>query len=222
MMPILDAMKREQDEQGVRWTPSRIIKRLGLEINDFQSSVYYWAKNNIPVYCPALTDGSIGDMLYFHSFKNPGLIVDLVEDIRAMNDEARLVARPKKTGMIILGGGVAKHHINNANLMRNGADFAVSINTAQEFDGSDSSGGAKPDEAISWGKIRPEANPVKVCGRHPALPSSRRETFKKNFNRRRRWTTDEGTKTFLSLSLMYNRQRTSLAPTRDAPQRRAP
>ena len=62
--------------------------------------------------------------------------------------------------MIILGGGVPKHHINNANLMRNGADFSVSINTAQEFDGSDS--GAKPDEAISWGKIRPEATPVKV------------------------------------------------------------
>ena len=180
MMPILDAMKREQDEQGVRWTPSRIIKRLGLEIND-ESSVYYWAaKNNIPVYCPALTDGSIGDMLYFHSFKNPGLIVDLVEDIRAMNDEARLVARPKKTGMIILGGGVAKHHINNANLMRNGADFAVSINTAQEFDGSDS--GAKPDEAISWGKIRPEANPVKVCADATLLfPLLVAQTFKKNF-----------------------------------------
>ncbi len=27
------------------------------------------------------------------------------------------------TGMIILGGGVIKHHICNANLMRNGADF---------------------------------------------------------------------------------------------------
>jgi hypothetical protein len=33
--------------------------------------------------------------------------------------------------MIILGGGVAKHHICNANLMRNGADFAVYVNTAQ-------------------------------------------------------------------------------------------
>ena len=52
---------------------------------------------NIPVYCPALTDGSIGDMLYFHSFKNPGLVVDLVQDVRAMNDEARTVGRPKKT-----------------------------------------------------------------------------------------------------------------------------
>jgi hypothetical protein len=36
-------------------------------------SVYYWAyKNNIPVFSPAITDGSIGDMVYFHSFNNPG------------------------------------------------------------------------------------------------------------------------------------------------------
>ena len=43
---------------------------------------------------------------------------------------------------------------------RNGADFSVFLNTASEFDGSDS--GAKPDEALSWGKIRKEATPVKV------------------------------------------------------------
>lgn len=36
----------------------------------------------IPIYCPALTDGSIGDMLYFHTFKNPGLVLDIVQDIR--------------------------------------------------------------------------------------------------------------------------------------------
>ena len=45
-------------------------------------------------------------------------------------------------------------------MQRNGADFSVFVNTASEFDGSDS--GARPDEAISWGKIRPTANPVKV------------------------------------------------------------
>ncbi|KAI8609383.1 DHS-like NAD/FAD-binding domain-containing protein, partial [Chytriomyces sp. MP71] len=32
--------------------------------------------------------------------------------------------------------------------------------TGQEFDGSDA--GARPDEAVSWGKIRIEAKPVKV------------------------------------------------------------
>lgn len=32
---------------------------------------------------------------------------------------------------VILGGGVIKHHVCNANLMRNGADFSVFINTGQ-------------------------------------------------------------------------------------------
>jgi deoxyhypusine synthase len=59
-----------------------------------------------------------------------------------------------------LGGGVIKHHTCNANLMRNGANFSVYINTGHEFDGSDS--GASPDEAVSWGKIRVDAKPVKV------------------------------------------------------------
>ncbi|XP_033946035.1 deoxyhypusine synthase [Pseudochaenichthys georgianus] len=157
LMPILDQMLLEQNEQGTHWTPSKMIHRLGKEINNTES-VYYWAyKNNIPVFSPALTDGSLGDILYFHSFKKPGLILDIVEDIRRMNGQAVFA---KRTGMIILGGGLVKHHICNANLMRNGADYAVFVNTGQEFDGSDS--GARPDEAVSWGKIKMDAKPVKV------------------------------------------------------------
>jgi deoxyhypusine synthase len=38
----------------------------------------------------------------------------------------------KKAGMIVLGGGVCKHQIANAMLFRNGADYAVYINTGQE------------------------------------------------------------------------------------------
>ena len=76
--------------------------------------------------------------------------------------------------------GVPKHHINNANLMRNGADFAVMLNTAQEFDGSDS--GARPDEAISWGKIKVDAKPVKVCGDATILfPLVVSQTFAKHW-----------------------------------------
>eukprot|EP00906_Rhabdomonas_costata_P031974 RCo045090 len=157
IMPILDAMHTEQDRDGVRWTPSRVIARLGKEINN-PESVYYWCyRNNIPVFCPAITDGSIGDMLYQHSFKRPGLVVDLVEDIRAINNEA---VYARKTGVLIVGGGVIKHHVLNANIMRNGADFAVYLNTAGDYDGSDA--GANPDEAVSWGKLRIDCKPVKV------------------------------------------------------------
>lgn len=157
LMPILDQMVDEQETQGVRWTPSRMIARLGKEINNPESVCYWAQKNKIPVLSPALTDGSLGDMIFFHSYKRPGLVLDIVEDLRLINTQA-IFAR--KTGMIILGGGLVKHHIANANLMRNGADFSVYVNTAQEFDGSDS--GARPDEAVSWGKIRMDATPVKV------------------------------------------------------------
>lgn len=82
-----------------------MIDRFGKEINN-PESIYYWThKHEIPVYCPPLTDGSIGDMLYFHAYKNPGLKCDIVEDIKRMNDEA-LKATPRKTGIIILGGGM--------------------------------------------------------------------------------------------------------------------
>jgi len=156
-VPILEKCHDEQDNEGVVWTPSKLIHRLGKEIND-EDSVYYWAyKNNIPVFCPALTDGSLGDMLYFHSYKREGFTLDICRDIRMIND---LAIKSRKAGVIIIGGSVPKHHCLNANLMRNGVDYAVYINTGQSFDASDS--GASPDEAVSWGKIKYTSNPVKI------------------------------------------------------------
>jgi deoxyhypusine synthase len=174
--PILDAMLNEQKTEGTVWSPSKVIHRMGKEINN-EDSVYYWCwKNDIPVFCPALTDGSVGDMIYFHSYKNPGFVLDIAQDIRGINDIA-LTAR--KTGMFIVGGGIVKHHICNANLMRNGADFSVFVNTGHAFDGSDS--GAPPDEAVSWGKIKMDAKPVKVsCDAALALPLIVSQTFAKD------------------------------------------
>ncbi|CAN6636716.1 deoxyhypusine synthase [Trichomonascus vanleenenianus] len=169
VVPILDKMLEEQEEaqkseyfdssSPAWWTPSRIIDRLGKEIDNEDSVLYWCHKNSIPVFCPAITDGSLGDMLFFHTFKaSPKqLRVDIVADIRRINTMSMAAAR---AGMIILGGGVVKHHIANACLMRNGADYAVYINTGQEFDGSDA--GARPDEAVSWGKIKSDAKHVKV------------------------------------------------------------
>lgn len=177
LMPLLTEMLEEQKEKNILWSPSRIIQRLGERIND-PSSIYYWAaKNKIPVFSPALTDGSLGDMMYFHSFRNPGLVVDIVSDLRRLNTMA---VKAVNSGMIIVGGGVIKHHICNANLMRNGADFSVFINTASEFDGSDS--GARPDEAVSWGKIKKDASPVKVYAEASLVfPFIVGETFAKSY-----------------------------------------
>lgn len=157
--PLLEQIYKEQKEKNKIFTPSELISRLGKEINN-KESIYYWAqKNSIPVFCPAITDGSLGDMLYFFTFKHPDFKVDIVGDIKQLND---LTFNAKKTGVIILGAGLVKHHILNTNMLRNGCDYAVYINNAQEFDGSDA--GARPDEAVSWGKISLQSNSVKVFG----------------------------------------------------------
>ena len=113
--PIFEEMHQQQLQKGIIQTPSSIIKRLGEKINN-PESVYYWAaKNDIPVYCPAITDGAIGDMLYFFSYKHSDFIVDVVRDVKEMN---KIVLKAKKSGVIILGGGMVKHHILNANIWR--------------------------------------------------------------------------------------------------------
>jgi len=176
-LPLLKEMHQEQKDKGTIWSPSQIIRRIGERI-DNPESIYYWcAKNNIPVFCPAFTDGALGDVMYFQAWRESGFICDLTQDIKKLND---IAVFSKKSGMIICGGGVIKHHVANANLMRNGADYAVYINTAQEFDGSDA--GARPDEAVSWGKIAQHANPVKVYAEFTlVLPILIGETFVRNF-----------------------------------------
>jgi deoxyhypusine synthase len=132
VVPILDQLVAEQDgPNGETWSPSKIINRLGKEI-DNEESVYYWCykvglgsspanyilladvQNDIPVFCPALTDGSLGDMIYFHTYKtDTQLTIDIVQDIRRLND---MSVKAKQAGMIVLGGGVCKHQIANAML----------------------------------------------------------------------------------------------------------
>ncbi|PJE81619.1 deoxyhypusine synthase [Candidatus Pacearchaeota archaeon CG10_big_fil_rev_8_21_14_0_10_32_42] len=159
IIPIFEEFYKRQKETGKVVTPSELIWKLGEKIEN-KDSIYYWAnKNKIPVFCPAITDGSLGDMVYFFKSKNPDFLIDISQDIWDLNNTT---LGPNKTGILILGGGVVKHSICNANMFRNGANYAVYINTAEEFDGSDS--GALPEEAVSWGKISISAKSVKIHG----------------------------------------------------------
>jgi deoxyhypusine synthase len=161
--PILKYFLNRQKQTGEITTPSEIIDYMGSTIND-KGSIYYWAhKNGIPVFCPALMDGAMGDNVYFFNFNRFGkgdeLKIDMARDHHKLIE---LAMGADETGIIILGGGVVKHTICNANMFREGAKYAVYINTAQEYDGSDS--GALPEEAKSWGKISAKAEAVKVFG----------------------------------------------------------
>jgi deoxyhypusine synthase len=157
LQPILEELYQEQKKTQIPVTPLKIIYKMGEKINNKESIYYNAWKNKIPVYCPCITDGAIGDNIYFFKFRHPDFILDVSEDVKWFNDTTIGL---KKSGAIILGSGIVKHSILNANMLRNGLDYAVYINTSQEFDGSDA--GELPEEAISWGKILPNAESVKV------------------------------------------------------------
>jgi deoxyhypusine synthase len=159
MNPFLEKVYKEQKKMKKIFCTSDLIGKMGGYVKD-KSSYLHWAhKNKIPVFCPALTDGSLGDLLFFKKQKYRDFQVDIVED---MSRIVKITLNAEKTGLIVLGGGVAKHYTLNAQIFREGCDYAVYINTGNEFDGSDS--GAATDEAMTWGKIKTNALQTKVTG----------------------------------------------------------
>ncbi len=157
MQTFFERIYQKQKETGKVFCPKDLIHELGIEINDENSILYWAAKNNIPVFCPGLIDGSLGDLIYFFKQSHPGFLIDVTKE---MKDIVDLVLSSEKTGAIVLGGGISKHFTLNANIFKEGLDYAVYVNTAQEYDGSDS--GARVEEAITWGKVKANAPSVKI------------------------------------------------------------
>ena len=62
----------------------------------------------------------------------------------------------------MVGGGISKHHTLWWNQFKGGLDYGVFITTASQYDGSLS--GARLEEAISWGKLKPKAQFTTVDG----------------------------------------------------------
>jgi deoxyhypusine synthase len=140
------------------WTPSELIREIGKSISDEGSFLHWAARNDIPVFCPGITDSAIGLQLYFYRQDHKDFCIDVGGDMRL----ADIVINAEKTGGIILGGGIAKHHTIGVNILREGLDYAVYITTAAAWDGSLS--GATSNEAKSWSKIKEKGNAATVYG----------------------------------------------------------
>lgn len=69
MFDFFDAHIEEmiaKQHSGYTFTPSRVIHFFGQKLNDDNSIVCTCAKNNIPIFCPAITDGIFGNYLTKH------------------------------------------------------------------------------------------------------------------------------------------------------------
>lgn len=131
---------------------------LGRRIKN-KNSILYWSwKNKIPIVVPGITDGAVGYQIWQFS-QNHDFRVDIMKDETLLSD---LVWNAKRTGALMIGGGISKHHVIWWNQFKKGLDYAVYITTAVEYDGSLS--GARTREAISWGKIKEKAKHVTIEG----------------------------------------------------------
>jgi deoxyhypusine synthase len=140
-----------------------ITKSIGSTLDE--SSFLYWAyKNDIPVIVPGIVDGAVGSQIWFFYQKHKNFNVNILLDETRLSD---LVYDSNKTGAFIIGGGISKHHTLWWNQFRGGLDYAVSITTASEWDGSLS--GALIAEAISWGKVKGKAKQTTIHGEATTL-----------------------------------------------------
>ncbi|MFH1589153.1 MAG: deoxyhypusine synthase [archaeon] len=153
--PVLKKLYEKQK----RWAVSEMLKEIGLMLKDENSILYQAAKNDVPIFCPAITDGAFGFHLYLFQQKHPDFMVDVVRDF---GNILFTTSHDEKKGVIALGGGVSKHHAILSTLLNGGAEYAVYITTAHKTSGSMS--GATTDEAKSWGKVKDDGDVATVNG----------------------------------------------------------
>jgi len=164
VLPWLEDIEAERtaEKSGNPWLGFGSVElcwAMGDRIEDEGSLLHWAAKHRIPIVIPGLSDGSIGSQLFMHRQKSPNFMVDFLADEQVLSD---LTWTAEESHALMVGGGISKHHVIWWNQYRGGLDSAVGITTAPEHDGSLS--GARLREAVSWGKIRPDAPHVTIEG----------------------------------------------------------
>jgi len=161
LLPILQRVYGSVEDKEL--APYELIWKIGEQLEDEEKkeeSIVYWCyKNKIPMFVPGITDGSVGFQLIMFMQEHKDFKINVFKDEALLED---IVFNHKTTGALMIGGGISKHHVIWWNQFKDGLDYAVFVTTAVEYDGSLS--GARVREAVSWGKVKPDADYVTVEG----------------------------------------------------------
>ncbi len=136
---------------------SELLSHIGGKIDDEGSILKSAYDMRVPVYCPAIADSIIGLQAWLYKQTKP-LNVDVFADMRGLID---VCYEAKRTGVVIVGGGVPKNFILQVMLVTpKSFDYAIQLTMDRPETGGLS--GATLDEARSWGKIGEKARSVTV------------------------------------------------------------
>ncbi len=146
------------EESRITLSPSEFLHRLGKSIEDPDSILFQAARKETPIFSPGLMDSMLGFHLYTYSTMR-ALSLDFVKDLRILG---AMVKEAKRTGAMILGGGLTKHFTMGSNILRGGLDLAIQITLDRPEGGSLS--GAPLKEGVSWQKVQENARFETVIG----------------------------------------------------------
>ncbi len=146
-------------EKGVRdYTSPELLRAVGLRL-PASSLLATAARRGVPIFVPGLTDGAFGCQLWLFWQDHKQFKWDPIREEHELSD---IIFAAKRSGALMVGGGISKHHTLWWNQFKGGLDYGVFITTASQYDGSLS--GARLEEAISWGKLNPKARFATVDG----------------------------------------------------------
>ncbi len=145
-----------------RWAIYEIARLAGSLVGDERSILKRAYESGAYVFVPGWPDGAFGTSLFMESQRRGSdVVIDYFLDMKKLSDIFFSSTRDKAAALII-GGGISKHHAIWWSQFRDGLDYTVYVTTACEYDGSLS--GAHPREAITWGKLKPQAERTVVYG----------------------------------------------------------
>jgi len=171
---ILLIIKKIFQEKSIDITPSEFLKKLGENISK-RCILSIAAKNNIPIFVPALSDSELALDLIVYSLKEDyEFKFDILGDIMKFGE---IIKKFEEHGTLIIGGGVPRNWAQQIfplldqikKMKTKGYKYSVRIHTATEYDGGLS--GCTISESKSWGKYSSESKYVSVwCDATIALP----------------------------------------------------
>ncbi|MZG52986.1 MAG: deoxyhypusine synthase family protein [Nitrospinae bacterium] len=147
------------------YSSREFIALLSETIDDEQSILATARKNNIPVFCPAINDSSIGIGLteHYYNSRKEGRQPIAIDSIRDNYELTQIVVNSSRTAGFYVAGGVPKNYINDSIVMAyifgedtGGHKYAVQVTTDSPHWGGLS--GSTLGEAQSWGKVNKQAN----------------------------------------------------------------
>jgi deoxyhypusine synthase len=150
------------EHRGHPISSSELMRDIGKRLTDANSIVRAAYEAGVPIFVPAVRDSEFGYVHWLHASRKPKdvMILDAFKEVKDIVD---IASNSPRLGMIVLGGGVPRNTVqHSAAIARKGMDYAILITMDRPETGGLS--GSTLREAVSWGKIKPQADKTTVVG----------------------------------------------------------